>query len=179
VARIDAAAIAALSAVSYEGAGYRQQAAEFDPLNGEGARRRGGRFNPPDSFPVLYLCSTRACAVAEFYRAGSRLAIGAEGLLPRQLFRYRIRLDQVLDLTVSENMELLGVSEADLVGEDLSIARAIGESAQALGMQAVRSFSATRQDDVFAVFLQNIGSGVLDPSVDEVWSSLADVGKVP
>jgi len=76
-------------------------------------------------------------------------------------------------------MELLGVSEEDLVGEDLSIARAIGESAEALGMQAVRSFSATRQDHVLVVFLQNIGGGVLEPSADEVWSSLADVGKIP
>lgn len=177
MAQIDAAAIAALPAASYEGEGYRQQVPEYDPFSGEGARRRGGRFNPPDSFPVLYLCSTRACAVAEFYRAGSRLAIGAEGLLPRHLFRYRIRLDQVVDLTVRENIELLGISDADLVGEDLSITRAIGESAQTLGMQAVRSFSATRRDDVFAVFLQNIGTGLLDPSVEEIWSSLGDVGE--
>lgn len=75
-------------------------------------------------------------------------------------------------------MELLGISEADLVGEDLSITRAIGESAQALGMQAIRSFSAARQDDVFAVFLQNIGTGLLDPRVEEIWSSLGDVGEV-
>lgn len=178
MAKIDAPAVAALPAVPYEGAGYRQQAPEFDPLSGEGARRRGGRFNPPDSFPVLYLCSTRACAVAEFYRAGDRLAIGPEGLLPRDLFQYRVYLNRVVDLTLKANQEQLGISQADLVGEDLSITRAIGESAQALGMQAALSFSATRHDSVLAVFLQNIGSGVLDTTIAETWSSLADVGEL-
>lgn len=178
MATTDAAAVAALPVASYDGDGYRQQAPEFDPLSGEGARRRGGRFNPPDSFPVLYLCSTRACAVAEFYRAGSRLTIGAGGLLPRHLFRYGIRFDRVVDLTSRENIELRRVSEPELVGEDLSITRAIGESAHALGVQAIQTFSATRQDNVLAVFLQNIGTALLEPSLAEVWSSLSDVGDV-
>ena len=37
---------------------YRNQAKGFDPRSGDGARRLGGRFNPPHSFPVLYLCLT-------------------------------------------------------------------------------------------------------------------------
>lgn len=175
MAKSDAAAVAALPGVSYEGAGYRQQAPEFDPLSGEGARRKGGRFNPPDSFSVLYLCSTRACAVAEFYRAGNRLAIGPEGLLPRHLFRYEIQLDQVLDLTRTENLEQLGVSPSDLVGEDLSVTRSIGEGAHSLGIQAIRSPSAAGQDDVLALLIENIGSGVINPGLAEVWSTLSDV----
>lgn len=39
--------------------GYRNQAPGFDPRSGEGARRFGGRFTPPNSFPVIYLCTTR------------------------------------------------------------------------------------------------------------------------
>lgn len=50
------------------GHGYRQQSPGYDPLSGEGARIQGGRVNPPDSFPVLYLCSTAWCAAAEFIR---------------------------------------------------------------------------------------------------------------
>lgn len=172
---MDPAALGATSLTSYDRAAFRQQAPEFDPLSGEGARRRGGRFNPPDSFPVLYLCSTRACAVAEFRRAGARLAIGPEGLLPRHLFRYSMRLDRVLDLREDETTAILKVSREDLVGHDVSTTRQIGEAAHALGLQAVLAPSATGQDDVLAVFIENIGSGLIEGHPLEVWNSLADV----
>lgn len=175
MAQIDAAAVVALSAASYEGAGYRQQAPEFDPLSGEGARRKGGRFNPPDSFSVLYLCSTRACAVAEFYRAGNRLAIGPEGLLPRHLYRYDIRLDRIVDLTRTESLGQLGIPQSDLVGENHSATRDLGKMAYSLGIQAIRSPSATGRDDVIALFIENIGSGVINPEWAEVWAILDDV----
>jgi RES domain-containing protein len=175
VAKIDAAVVAAVPTTSYEGDGFRQQAPEFDPLSGEGARRRGGRFNPPDSFSVLYLCSTRACAVAEFYRAGNRLAIGPEGLLPRHLYRYDLRFDQILDLTRPENLEHLGISQSELVGEDLSVTRSVGEGAHSLGLQAIRSPSAAGRDHVLALLIENIGSGVINPALAEVWSAVSDV----
>jgi len=57
--------------------------ARLAPASGEGARLNGGRFNLPDSFPVLYLCTTRPWVVAEMRRLGERQAIGVESLLPR------------------------------------------------------------------------------------------------
>jgi len=172
---MDPALVAAISVVPYEDDGYRQQAPRFDPFSGEGARRRGGRFNPPESFPVLYLCSTRACAAAEFFRAGNRLVIGPEGLLPRHVFRYALRLERIVDLTIEENLPRLGITELDLVAEDLSVTRSIGEAAHSLGIQAIRSPSATGQDHVLAILIENIGAGLVDPKLDEVWSSLSDV----
>jgi len=52
--------------------GYRNQAPGFDPRSGEGARRFGGRFNSSHSFPVIYLCTTRPCVVAELTRQVER-----------------------------------------------------------------------------------------------------------
>lgn len=173
--QIGAAAVAALPRASYHGSGYRHQAPEFNPLSGEGARRKGGRFNPPDSFSVLYLCSTRACAAAEFTRAGSRLVIGPEGLLPRHLYRYEVRLDQVIDLTRNENLAQLGVSQSDLIGEDLSITQSIGVGAYSLGVQAIRSPSAAGRDHVLALLIENVGSGLITPQLAEGWSTMADV----
>jgi len=172
---MDPAVIASVSPVAYEGDGYRQQAPGYDPLSGEGARRQGGRFNPPATFSVLYLCSTRACTVAEFLRAGTRLAIGPAGLLPRHLFRYTLRLDRVVDLSAEENLDRLGLSEDDLVSEDLSITRSIGEAAHSLGFQALRSKSAAGQDHVVAILIENIDREGLDPELEEVWSSLSDL----
>jgi RES domain-containing protein len=172
---LDPAVMASLPTKPYRGDGFRQQAPKYDPLSGEGARRRGGRFNPPQSFSILYLCTTRACAIAEFLRVGNRLAIGPEGLLPRQLFRYEVRLGHVLDLTDTSIVEQLGMAVPDLVGEDLSLTRSIGDVAYALGIQAIRSRSATEQDDVLAVFLGNLGLGTLAPRLEEMWETIDEL----
>jgi len=113
--------------------------------------------------------------VAEFKKAGTRLAIGPEGLLPRHLYLYDIRLDNVLDLTRAETQERLALEEADLIGDDLSQTRRIGEAAHSLGMKAIRSPSAAGRDDVLALLIENIGSGVISPQLAEVWSTLANV----
>lgn len=63
--------------------GYRNQAPGFDPRSGEGARRFGGRFNPPGSFPTLYLCSITPATwhamrrVSDAPRAGENAAMTA------------------------------------------------------------------------------------------------------
>lgn len=98
--------------------------------------------------------------------------------MPRHLYRYDIRFDQILDLTRTENLEQLGVSESELVGEDLSVTRSIGEGAHSLGLQAIRSPSAAGQDHVLALLIENIGSGVINPEMTEVWSILSDVDEM-
>lgn len=78
---------------------YRNQAKGFDPRSGDGARRLGGRFNPPHSFPVLYLCLTRPCVIAELTRQAERQGLNVDASLPRELFEFSADLDTVLDLT--------------------------------------------------------------------------------
>lgn len=146
-----------------------------DPLGGEGARMRGGRFNPPDSYPVLYLCTTRPCTVAELRQLGRRHVIGVEGLLPRVLYRYEISLDQVLDLTSSVTLQHLEITAQQVTGADLAIPRQIGEAAHATGIQAVKAPSATGVDEVIAVFPELLGSGRLIPELLERWDSTKDL----
>lgn len=146
-----------------------------EPLSGEGARIHGGRFNPPDSFPVLYLCTTRLCAAAELRHRGERLVIGIEGLLPRVLYRYEISLDWVLDLTSGETLDHLGVTTAEIIGTDVGIPRLIGEAAYANGVQAIRAPSATGVDEVLAVFPELLGSGRLLAELVERWQSIGDL----
>ncbi len=167
--------IASLPTKPYRDDGFRQQAPSYDPLSGEGARRLGGRFNPPQSWPVVYLCTTRACTVAEFLRAGNRLAIGPEGLLPRRLYRFEVGPERVLDLTNTSVLEQLGLGAADVMGQDLSTTRSIGEAAHSLAIQAIRSRSATGQDHVLAVFLENLGPGTMVPALEETWKTIDDL----
>lgn len=156
-------------------AAFRNQAPKYDSLSGEGARIHGGRFNPPGSFPVLYLCETRPCVVAEFERQAAKNVVGVDGLLPRVLYRYELQLDRVLDLTDVAVREHIGVSIDDLMKEDWTTCQAIGTDAHDLGDQAVRSFSATGVDVVLAVFPESLGAGLISVDLDERWHTAADL----
>jgi RES domain-containing protein len=162
--------------IAYVGEAFRHMAARWDdPLSGEGARIQGGRFNPPDSFPVLYLCVTRLCAVAELRVRGQRQVIGVEGLLPRVLYRYGVSIDRVIDLTSSETLHHIGVTTAQIIGTDLTVPRQLGELTHATGFQAIRAPSATGIDEVLALFPQLLGSGLLLPEMLERWESMDDL----
>jgi RES domain-containing protein len=163
----------------FAGTGYRHLSPRYDPLNGEGARLNGGRFNPPGSFPVLYICGTRDCAAAELRRVGQRQAVGVEGLLPRHLYVYQIMLDRVLNLTDLATRVAAGVSTEVLTGPDWTACQEVGMAAHALGAQAVISPSATGTDYVVAVFMQNLGMGSLEPRFEEEWAVLDDLGGGP
>jgi RES domain-containing protein len=123
---LDRSRLAAAPRTSLSTTAVRHLSPKYDPRSGEGARLDGGRFNPPDSFPTLYLCETRLCAVAELARLGVRQVVGIEGLLPRVLYRYEFELTSVLDLTDDQVREQIGVSLADLVGDDWSLCQQIG-----------------------------------------------------
>ena len=53
-----------------------------DPLDGREAAIGGGRWNPPESFPVVYLCRTGTVARANVYRLLAGQPYGPEDLRP-------------------------------------------------------------------------------------------------
>ena len=168
---LDAARVASAPLAPFTGQGWRHLAPRYDPLSGEGARIHGGRFNPPGSFPVLYLCQSRPCAVAELRRFGERQAIGVEGLLPRSLYRYEVALDRVLDLTDDQVRVGVGLGPDVLTGPDWIACQELGLILHALGAQAINSPSATGVGEVLAVFVQQLGLGRLEPRLVEEWRS--------
>ncbi|MBK9179958.1 MAG: RES family NAD+ phosphorylase [Acidimicrobiales bacterium] len=160
----------ALSAVA-----YRNQARGFDPRSGDGARRLGGRFNPPHSFPVLYLCVTRPCVVAELTRRAERQGLDVDALLPRELFEISADLDKVLDLTDTATLDALGIAPPDLVREGHRFTQEIGEAAHEHAFQAIRSPSATGVDNTLAIFPEKLAGAVLDVRLLGEWSTAADL----
>ncbi len=171
MARIDRARVGSAAHVPIETRAYRQQAQGYDPLSGEGAQKRGGRFNPPESFPTLYLCSTRACAVAELRHQGERLPIGVAGLLPRILYRYQVSLDAVLDLTDQATLRHLAISRSDIVQRDWTMTQELGAIAHDDGLQGLLAPSATGVDDLIVVFIDHVEPGALQPLEMERWTS--------
>jgi RES domain-containing protein len=168
---VDAGRVADAPLTSFIGQGFRHLGPRYDPLSGEGARLHGGRFNPPGSFPVLYVCQSRPCAVAELKRLGERQAIGVAGLLPRVLYRYEIELERVLDLTDGEVRAQIGLGANVLTGSDWTLCQALGVAAHARGANGISSPSATGAGEVLAVFVQSIGHGRLEPHLVEEWRS--------
>jgi len=72
-----------------------------DPLDGRYAAERGCRWNPPESFPVVYLCQTVAVARANVYRLLEGQPYGPEDLLPEAgpiLVRTRVPEDRYLNV---------------------------------------------------------------------------------
>lgn len=155
--------------------GFRNQTPGFEVRSGEGARRFGGRFNPPRSFPVIYVCLTRACVVAELARQAERQSLQVGDLLPRELWSVEVELTKVLDLTNGSVLETAGISSADLIRPDHAFTQELGEAAHERGVQAIRSRSAAGVDTVLALFPQNLGGAHLAAELIEVWNSVDDV----
>lgn len=149
---------------------YRHVAEGRQPLSGEGARIQGGRWNPPESFPTLYVGMTERMVVAEFRRLAMRSGRSTADFLPRQLFQIEAKLQLVLDLTDTGHVHALNVNAADLVSDDLTVCQALGDAAHYLGTEAVLAQSAAGAGLALAIFTDRLGpTSVLSASFLRVW----------
>ena len=171
----DPRALGRLTGTALSAVAYRNQAKGFDPRSGDGARRLGGRFNPPHSFPVIYLCTSRPCVVAELTRQADRQGLAVDDLLPRELWRITVELTKVLDLTHRGTLEALDIDPVDLLRDDRQLTREIGEAAQEHRFQAIRSASVTGVDDVLAVMPENLAGAVLLAELIQEWTTASDL----
>lgn len=175
MAQFEASKLAKLAGSALSVTGYRNQASGFDPRSGDGARRFGGRFNPPHSFPVIYLCTSRPCVVAELTRQAQRQGLVLDDLLPRELWRITVELTKVLDLTHRGTLETLDIDPADLLRDDRQLTNEIGEAAQEHRFQAIRSASVTGVDDVVGVMPENLAGAVLLAELIQEWTTASDL----
>ena len=83
-----------------------------DPLVGRYAAERGGRWNPPESFPVVYLCKSTEVARANVYRRLRAQPYGPEDLQPGAgpvLVRTRVPEDRYLNAITEAGLRDLGL----------------------------------------------------------------------
>jgi RES domain-containing protein len=175
VSPFETRSLGAVRGISLTVVAYRNQAPGFDPRSGDGARRLGGRFNPPHSFPVLYLCLTKPCVVAELTRQAERQSLNLADLLPRELWQIDADLHSVLDLTDPSMLTALGLVADDLVREDHQFTREIGAAAHEHGFQAIRSNSATGVDQVIAMFPERLAGSILEATLLGEWNVPGDL----
>jgi RES domain-containing protein len=168
--------IASLPRISYRGYAFRHMSPHFDPRSGEGAKKQGGRFNSPGSFATLYLAPTLVTVAAELFRLGELHFVGAEGLLPRDVYMYSLDLHDVIDLTDPKNEKVLGLDRTRLTDNSRSATQSIGNSAFGLGAQAVVSYSAAyREGIIIAVFPENLRGWDLQPELIDTWKAIIEI----
>src|SRR6266508_560863 len=93
VAKIDE-----LGTTGFAGRAFRHVSPGVDPRSGTGARIHGGRWNPADSFRVVYLGLSIETVAAEFRRAAERQGLRPTDFIPRELHELEVSLRTVLDL---------------------------------------------------------------------------------
>ena len=158
------AAVGSRPPLRWSGTGYRHAAHHYPPLSGEGARKLGGRWNPPASFPVLYLADSPATCEAEFRRLAALQGRQPRDFLPRALHQIECDGLPLLDLRSSTARAAVGLTDADLHSDDRSRCQTVGEAAEFLGFAGVLAPSAADRPDglVIAVFVDRAPSGSLE-----------------
>ena len=116
-----------------------------DPLDGSYAQHRGGRWNPPGSFPVVYLARSLATARANVYRLLVDQPYGPEDLDPTTapvLVATDVPTDTYVDALTARGLASLGLPRSyplDPSGATVPRERceAIGQSAWEAGEPGV------------------------------------------
>jgi RES domain-containing protein len=141
-------------------------------LSGRGARIHGGRWNPPDSFSVLYLGLDRQTVVYEFERLAHRQRRDPADFLPRAFYRYDLALQSILDPRDAEALEAVGLGVAELTSDHLDACQRVGRAAHHAGHEGILAPSAAGDGTVVALFLDRMQFGsTIVPTRMEVWES--------
>jgi RES domain-containing protein len=149
---------------------FRLMSGRYSPLSGEGARTVGGRWNPPGSFPTLYLASTEATAVAEVERGFAVQGRSLRDAIGLVIYEYEVDIHSVLDLTSTESMTAVGLATESISSPDRSACQAVGDAAHFVGLEAIRAPSAAGNDETVALFLDKQQPGsVVTPIGPRPW----------
>ena len=163
----------AIEPVAFRGCAYRHVARTKSPISGEGARVHGGRWNPPQSFPTLYLALDRPTVLAELKRTALRFGIAPEGLLPRAVYRCDIAIRQCLDLRDQGNREQVGLSLDAIRSEDPRRCQGVATAAHYLGLEGLIAPSAAGAGSTIAIFTDRLlADSCVEPRDAEIWSTL-------
>lgn len=145
-------AIEGLGALDWSGTTYRHTSPGRDPLSGRGAYLFGGRWNPKELVPTIYLATSTEVCIAEFIRMADRQAKGTQSFLPRDLHIIEVKNLQLLDLRSASALAAVGLTGADLTDETWSACQAVGAATHLVGRHGLLVPSAAGVGDNLVVF---------------------------
>lgn len=168
-----ACAEAARFAAKFEGVIYRavspRYAASRDAISGLGAKKYGGRWNPPGEFAAVYGALDPETAMAEALAVQRHYGLPVHGAFPRVFLAVECRLERVVDVTDAKVERALGVNLAGLVELDWraandtgseSLSQAVGRAAFAAKWEGMVLPSARAAEGrIAAIFPDHLGGG--------------------
>ncbi len=149
-------------------------------LTGKGARKKGGRWNPIDSFATVYLSTEPETALAEALANNRRAGIPVSQAMPLMATAVEVSLSRVLDLTEAVARRILDLTKKRLDAEQWWLLRsadpeaytqAVGRLALGLGLEGLLLPSTARPGGVnLAYFPDNhvLGSTLEIVNADEL-----------
>jgi RES domain-containing protein len=152
----------------WRGCFFRFQTIQFptakDILSGAGARQRGGRWNPPGLASIYG--STSDTAALEEAKANDRY-YGLETKTPRLVVAINAQVGHMLDLASPAIRRQLGITLAELAGEDWrkllqagqeSLSQALGRAAASTGASGLLVRSAAVRRALNVIIFPPLGS---------------------
>lgn len=127
--------------------------------------RRGARWNPPET-AGLYTSLDRATVLAEMEHLRNLQTPPVARALFR-LHRVRLGVEKMLDLRDLDLLEMLGVSQAELVADESAACRRVGGAAAWLGRDAILVPSARGEGENLVVFVDQQDPDAL---LEVIWS---------
>jgi RES domain-containing protein len=150
---------------------YRLMSRRYSAISGEGARTVGGRWNPPDSFPTLYLASTLDTAIAEVRRGFIAQGRALEETVGLVVYEFEVELNVALDLREMADLNGVGLSLDDVRSPDRRRCQAVGDAAHFVGLEAIWAPSGTGSGEVMAIFTdKQRPQSVIAPGPPEPWA---------
>jgi len=149
---------------------YRHAAPDRDVFAGGYEGRWGAGLQ------VIYLGQPEAAAVAEAYRhLVEDAGVPARAVLGRVLYTVHVDVDDILDLTVQENLSQVGLTTDDLLTEVADYARCqeVGAAAYRAGHHGVLAPAAHGVGQTLALFREHLTPREL-PTVEKqiTWDGL-------
>lgn len=147
----------------WSGTTYRYTTAGRDPRSGTGARLFGGRWNPRDAFPTIYLAQPAATTIAELERTAVAAGLPPEAMIRKGLTLHALVVEDVhvLDLREAATLDQVGLEFADVIDDDWTACQAVGHAAYFLQFDGVLAPSATGAGLVLAAFEARLRPGQL------------------
>jgi RES domain-containing protein len=169
-----AAAVARAPIAEATGLFYRHTSLKRVALTGYPV---GGRWAPPNAFPVLYLGRPAASVVVEAYRHLVDQTEGMTGGLvgPRQFLTCELSVSNVVDLRSREARELVGFTEDEMTSGigDYDACQRVAAKAHQLGRHGVLAPAATGMGETLALFTGRMPASEMPTLVQsELWERL-------
>jgi RES domain-containing protein len=152
-----------LGGTAWSGRTYRYAKHGRDPLSGVGARMNGGRWNPRDVFPAIYLAQPRTTSLRELDRAAAAAGIAPLVLLQAAYDLHTVEVKEllVLDLREPEALRHVGLTTEDILDDDRTACQAVGHAAWFLDLEGVVAPSASGEGVVVTAFEMRLRPGTL------------------